>query len=119
VQLLTSGKDTPEDVPPPLEMHTSHLYYDEHSNPHLLILGGRSKDEMSSGIYSLNLEELQWSKIGDIPSILCSHTSVLIKNQYVIVYGGFNGTAIFDSIRRFDIKNSKWLTFMKSEADNS
>ena len=26
VQMLTSGKECPEDVPPPLEMHTAHIY---------------------------------------------------------------------------------------------
>mmetsp|Transcript_20885 Transcript_20885/g.23228 ORF Transcript_20885/g.23228 Transcript_20885/m.23228 type:complete len:215 (+) Transcript_20885:33-677(+) len=46
VQLLTSGKDSPDDVPPPLEMHTSHLYYDEEQKPQLLIFGGRSKEEL-------------------------------------------------------------------------
>lgn len=118
-QLLTSGKESPEDVPPALEMHTSHLYYDENSKPHILILGGRTPDSLSSAIYRLDLEELQWSKIGDMPSIMWSHASVMVKNRYVIVYGGFSGTAIFDSIRRYDVQTNKWLTFMKSEADTS
>lgn len=119
VQLLTSGKDSAEDVPPPLEMHTSHLYYDNNSNPHLLILGGRNRDELTNGIYSLDINELVWHRIGEMPSIMCSHASVLIKNRYVIVYGGFSGTSIFDSIRRYDIKENKWLTFMKSQADHT
>ncbi|CAI2374265.1 unnamed protein product [Moneuplotes crassus] len=117
VQLLTSGKESVEDVPPPLEMHTSHLYYDEESNPQLLIFGGRSNETLSSSIYRLDLEELQWSKISEMPSIMCSHASALIKNRYVIVYGGFSGTSIFDSIRRYDIETNKWLTFIKSDAD--
>lgn len=119
VQLLTSGKESAEDVPPPLEMHSSHLYYDEESNPHLLILGGRSKEEMSNIIYSLDINELTWSRIGEMPSIICSHASVLIQNRYIVIYGGFSGTSIFDTIRRYDIKENKWLTFMKSEADNT
>lgn len=118
VQLLTSGKDSADDVPPPLEMHTSHLYYDENNNPNLLIFGGRSKDELSSVIYKLDIDELIWSKIGEMPSIICSHASVLIKNRYVIVYGGFSGTNIFDSIRRYDIETNSWLTFTNSGADN-
>jgi hypothetical protein len=71
---------------------------------------------MSSGIYSLDLEELTWTKIGDMPTVLCSHASVLIKNRYVVVYGGFNGMSIFDNIRRYDIQNNKWLTYTKPEA---
>lgn len=117
VQLLTSGKESPEDVPPPLEMHTSHVYYDEKSNPHLLIFGGRSKETLSDTIYSLDLEELQWTRIGEMPSGICSHATVLVKNRYVILYGGFSGTAIYDSIRRYDIESNKWLTFTKSDAD--
>ena len=119
VQLLTSGKDSADDVPPPLEMHTAHIYYDENLKPHMLLMGGRSIDELSSAIYCLNIEELTWSKIGDMPSIICSHATTLIKNKYVILYGGFSGTSIFDSIIRYDIKNNKWLTFMKTINYNS
>lgn len=119
VQMLTSGKECPEDVPPPLEMHTAHIYYDENSKPHMLLMGGRSIEELSSAIYSLNIEELTWSKVGDMPSIVCSHSSTLIKNKYVITYGGFSGTSIFDSIIRYDIQNNKWLTFMKTINYNS
>lgn len=119
VQLLTSGKDSSDDVPPPLEMHTSHIYYDESSHPHLLIFGGRNKEELWSGIYKLDIEELTWSKIGEMPSIICSHSSVLIKNRYVVVYGGFSGTSIFDSVRRYDIETNKWLTFTNSGVDLS
>lgn len=114
-QLLTSGKDSPDDVPPALEMHTAHLYYDEESKPHMLILGGRSNTCLSDGVYDLDLEELTWTKIGDMPCAWCSHSSVLINNRYVIVYGGFSGTSILDSIRRFDIQNKKWLTYTKSD----
>jgi hypothetical protein len=119
VQLLTSGKESAEDVPPPLEMHTSHLYYDENKKPNLLIFGGRSKDELSSVIYQLDLDELIWSKIGEMSSIICSHASVLIRNRYVIVYGGFSGTNIFDSIRRYDIETNTWLTYKNSGTDST
>lgn len=119
VQLLTSGKDSPEDVPPPLELHTSHIFYDENFNPQLLIFGGRSNEGISSSVYQLDIEELSWSRIGEMPSISCSHNSVLIKNKYVIVYGGFSGTSILDSIRRYDIETNKWLTFTKPGTDPS
>jgi hypothetical protein len=113
VQLLTSGKNTPDDVPPALEMHTAHIYYDENEKPHLLLVGGRCNGSFSSGIYSLDLDELQWTLLFSMPSVLCSHSSTLLSNNYVVVYGGFDGLQIFDTIRRYDIKNNKWLTYMK------
>jgi len=70
VQLLTSGKNTPEDVPPALEMHTAHIYYDENSKPYMILIGGRSNDFLSDGVYSLNIEELTWTLIGTMPSAL-------------------------------------------------
>lgn len=99
-------------------MHTAHIYYDDDNKPHMILLGGRSKDELSNGIYKLDLDELQWSRIGDMPSIICSHASVLVQNRYIVVYGGFNGTAIFDSIRRYDIKENKWLTYTNPTISN-
>lgn len=77
-QLLTSGLNGPEDVPPPLEMQTAHIYYDDENKPHMIMIGGRSKDSLSDGIYSLDITELTWSLIYTMPSMLCSHTSTLI-----------------------------------------
>ena len=116
VQLLTSGKNGPEEVPPALEMHTAHIYYDDADKAHLLLIGGRSKESMSNGIYSLDLDELQWTLLFSMPSVICSHASTLVNNNYVVVYGGFDGLQIFDTIRRYDIKNNKWLTYMKSDS---
>lgn len=54
-----------------------------------------------------------------MPSIVCSHASAIVKNRFVIMYGGFNGTGLFDSILRYDIQANKWLTFMKTVNYNS
>ena len=54
-----------------------------------------------------------------MPTVLWSHASSLILNQYIVVYGGFDGLQIFDTIRRYDIKNNQWLTYMKSSDENS
>lgn len=112
-QLLTSPKNDPKDMPPEMEMHTAHIYYDENEKPHMILIGGRSKESISDGIYSLDIEELVWTRLLDMPTALCAHCSCIINNNYVVVYGGFDGLQIFDSIRRYDIKNNKWQSFIK------
>ena len=89
----------------------------------MLILGGRGafpgSDPATDGffsdvIYDLDLDTFQLSKLGFLPSVLCSHCSAVIEDKYLILYGGTNGLRFFDSIVRYEFESKKWMIMTKN-----
>lgn len=96
---------------PKLEMHTSALY----KKQKLLVIGGRGffdgenfeDTKFSDIIYSIDILTGLVEKFGSLPCDLAAHTSALVDDKYLIIYGGTNGLRIFDSVIRYDIDNKK------------
>jgi hypothetical protein len=90
-------------------MFTMHVY--KQSN--LLIIGGRgiesgkpiSPDSISfqNSIFSIDTSTLHVSKLTDLPTSIASHSSVLINDRYIVIYGGTQGLRFFDNLLRYDI----------------
>jgi hypothetical protein len=59
-------------------------------------------------IYSIELDTGKVENWGRLPSELGSHSSALIDDKYIILYGGTNGLRFFDSIVRYEISTKKW-----------
>lgn len=56
------------------------------------------------------------TQIGTLPADLASHSSALIDDKYLIVYGGTNGLRFFDSILRYSLEDKKWTLMTKQPA---
>jgi len=85
-----------------------HFYKDQ-----LLVVGGRTLVEgepgLSMSIYSINLiDGCKVTEFAQLPTPLCSHSSSLVSDRYLIVYGGTNGAEFFNSLLRLDLETKKW-----------
>lgn len=112
---------------PFFEMHTAHVY----KGNQLLLIGGRShvlpceqEDQAAvekammtpfrDSIISLDLSSGEVSTFATLPSGLASHTSLLLEDKYLFIYGGTNGLKIFDAVIRFDL-DTKEMSLMAKE----
>ena len=48
---------------------------------------------------------------------MASHTSFMIGDDYIILYGGTNGLTFYNSVIRYDIKNKKFMIMTKWPAN--
>lgn len=111
---------------PFFEMHSSHLY----QGNKMLLIGGRSHVLLSQQndpnalqaammrpfrdvIISLDLSSGQVEEFASLPTSLAAHTSFLIDDKYLVIYGGTNGLKFFDSVIRYDIAAKKWTLMTK------
>lgn len=70
----------------------------------ILIFGGRHMEGISNDIFSFDIDTKEWTKFEvNMPSELCSHSSVIVNNRYIVIYGGTNGHRFFDNILRCDL----------------
>lgn len=67
----------------------------------------------NEAIYEIDIATGSVYHLGTLPCALASHSSVLINDQYLIIYGGTNGLRFFDSVVRFDLTNKKCLMMTK------
>ena len=114
IKLMTMG-----DIPPPIEMHSAHIWYKDDESPHLIVIGGRYYPKetgapgFSPNIWTLDLNNLTWLVHDSTNSKpICSHASVLIGNRYLIMYGGCNGLTLLDYIVKYDLEEKKFLTYL-------
>lgn len=115
------------DTLPPTEMHTAHVWHsEEEDKTKLLVVGGRFVIKpkalitgecdpfgYSSIIYSYDVEDNEWSTYAALATPLCSHACTLIKNRYLILYGGFSSISIYKNILRYDLETKQVRTFVK------
>lgn len=113
--------DESAQVFPMIEMHTAHIL----NNEKILVMGGRTlmpgesleQVQFSDCIYSIDLKTFKVEVFGKLPAAIGSHVSAVVKDKFIIVYGGTNGFRFFDSILRYEIENQKW-TLMTTQPEN-
>ena len=54
-------------------------------------------------IISMDINTGKVEEFGQLPTSLASHTSYLIDDRYLVIYGGTNGLRFFDNVIRYDI----------------
>lgn len=64
-------------------------------------------------IISLDLTSGQVEEFATLPTSLAAHTSFLIDDKYLVIYGGTNGLKFFDSVIRYEIAAKKWTLMTK------
>lgn len=64
-------------------------------------------------ILSLDVETGEIEEFGNLPSGLASHTSILLDDKYLFIYGGTNGLKIYDAVTRYDIEKKEWTLLTK------
>ena len=64
-------------------------------------------------IIQLDLKTGKVSDFATLPTGLASHTSYLIDDRYLMIYGGTNGLRFFDNVIRYDIQNKEWRLMTK------
>jgi hypothetical protein len=69
--------------------------------------------KFSDIIYSIDTQTGVVENFGRLPADLACHSSSIIDDKYIIIYGGTNGLRFFDSIIRYDIENKKWTLMTK------
>ncbi len=83
------------------------------------MIGGRSKEGLEGRISALNLENLQWTCLRELPAglKLCAHASVLV-GEVVYLFGGTDGQTFIKDLYLFDINKSRFYAaeIAKTEA---
>mmetsp|Transcript_5014 Transcript_5014/g.18818 ORF Transcript_5014/g.18818 Transcript_5014/m.18818 type:complete len:383 (-) Transcript_5014:139-1287(-) len=97
-------------IPPSLTGHTAHWHPEA---DHMYVFCGRDADHHHlEDVLRLDLKTLVWAPVqtkGDRPPGRISHTSVLWKNNYVILFGGEDGDdTFFDDTWLFNIASEEW-----------
>ena len=79
----------------------------------LYVFGGGMYGEVSSGLWRLDLESLQWSPVQQANKPLPRHSAWLVadKQQRLVLYGGegVNGETLRD-LHVFSIKDGEWFS---------
>lgn len=52
-------------------------------------------------------------EFAQLPTALASHTSLLIDDKFLVIYGGTNGLRFFDNVIRYDIEKKEWRLMTK------
>ena len=68
---------------------------------------------------SLDLKTGEIEEFGRLPTGLASHSSYLIDDKYLIIYGGTNGQRFFDNVIRYDIDKKEWNLLTKYPNNSS
>ena len=88
------------------ECHSIHTY-----GTNLLLFGGNNDRLRMDDVHILNTITMQWSRIppmGDIPIKRSAHSSTLVDNRYMYVFGGWDGSAELGDLSIYDIYTQKW-----------
>ena len=68
----------------------------------------------------VTVEEKKWTKLESPPSPRCAHSSVLTRNRYIDVYGGWDGAGIiFNDFISYDIEMNSWSCSTNCSTSNS
>lgn len=61
-------------------------------------------DKLSNQILALNLETLQWTKIGELPHGICAHCSEIV-NDTIYIFAGCDGEKFLTDLYLFSLTN--------------
>ena len=78
----------------------------------MLVMGGRNADgSVRQDMWLFDLQTKRWRKLTDAARPRCSHTSVYLPNENVVVFfGGWDGAGtIYADITCFDLNNESWI----------
>ncbi|CAD8125679.1 unnamed protein product [Paramecium sonneborni] len=64
---------------------------------YLVILGGRNKNDILQDVQAINLQTFEVEQIENLPTQLCAHTSVQVK-QDIYIFGGCDGGSLNSNI---------------------
>lgn len=67
-------------------------------------------------VISLDINTGKIEEFAQLPTALASHTSVLLEDKYLFIYGGTNGLRFFDNVIRYDIEKQEWRLLTKFPA---
>lgn len=100
-----------DNLPPPLDSHTSCLY-DSEQGPLMVVFGGYSHGERTNQVYILQLDTMKWSKFetsSKQPEIRSSH-SASVYNHCLYIFGGISdeGEKLND-FWKLDLKTRIWI----------
>ncbi|KYR02856.1 hypothetical protein DLAC_00326 [Tieghemostelium lacteum] len=93
--------------PGPRRAHTANLV----NGKTIYIFGGGDGNKALNEVYSLDTDSLSWTLIkptGTIPKSRGYHSSVLIGNTKIGIFGGSDGQECFDDYFIFDCTNHSW-----------
>jgi len=64
-------------------------------------------------IISIDLNNGTISEFAQLPTALAAHSSYLIDDKFLVIYGGTNGLRFFDNVIRYDIEKKEWRMLQK------
>jgi len=112
---ISDNSSTP--WPEAREMHSACIVSSSPSNKdghHLgmIVMGGRKNDDsVRQDMWMFDIQSKRWRKLTDAARPRCSHTSVYLPNENVVVFfGGWDGAGIiFGEITIFDLTTESWI----------
>ena len=64
-------------------------------------------------ILSLDMKTGKLEEFAQLPTALAAHSSFMVDDKYLVIYGGTNGLRFFDNIIRYDIAAKEWRMMQK------
>jgi hypothetical protein len=64
-------------------------------------------------ILSLDLASGILEEFAQLPTALAAHSSYLVDDKYLVIYGGTNGLRFFDNVIRYEIDKKEWRMMQK------
>lgn len=100
--------DTTGPKPAPRNTHTATLL----KTGHILVFGGRDEFHFFNDVWLLDTNTMRWEELnmeGEKPRGRSGHTAVLVREQNVMVFGGWaGGYSRFDDLYELNTRTLKW-----------
>ena len=64
-------------------------------------------------VLSLDMNTGNLEEFAQLPTALAAHSSFLVDDKYLVIYGGTNGLRFFDNVIRYDIAAKEWRMMQK------
>jgi kelch-like protein 10 len=65
---------------------------------------------MLSSCERYSLESQEWKVIEPLQKAKCAFAASAVNNEYIFVFGGFDGRERLNTIERYSAKDNKWVT---------
>jgi len=107
----TSGSEWPS----AREMQISHIYHKPDGSSHMLVIGGRIIGDISSEIWTYEIEKNIWTRKKVCPIKIAAAGSTIYKDQFIFIFGGTDGQGFLNDLWIYDIIKDEWKKFDPSK----
>mmetsp|Transcript_11544 Transcript_11544/g.16047 ORF Transcript_11544/g.16047 Transcript_11544/m.16047 type:complete len:822 (-) Transcript_11544:67-2532(-) len=102
-----------QDTKPAARDGHSATYFKKHKC--IILFGGNSRDnQVLSDLWKFDVEQKIWTKLkpqGKEPHPRCSHSASVVRNNFLVIFGGFDQKKYFNDVHVYDVTKNEWVRF--------